>query len=97
VGTDDNARRYRWVAATGAVAPAKRRCGRGNKRHGEVLCTRTKPLGVSGRASVARVAKLSERPLMATRGRARRRRAGVQACEDKRVFCRRDGRLPSWP
>jgi hypothetical protein len=63
----------------------------------EVLCGRTKLLVVSGGAGVAWVAKLGERPLMATGDKARRGRAGVQACEDERAFCRRDGRLPSWP
>jgi hypothetical protein len=88
-------RRKAAVAAAAHSGEGQARPGQQATREGSVRAYEA--VGSLRWSSVARVVKLGERPLMATSGGARRGRAGVQAGEEERAFCRRDGQLPSWP
>jgi hypothetical protein len=80
------------ATAAGAAAPANGRRGRGNKRHKEVLCRRTEPLGGSGGVGVARLVKLGKQPLMAADGNGELWRRGCAREKTGRLYSQGSGR-----
>jgi hypothetical protein len=94
-GGEGTCERARWrpvATAAGAAAPANGRRGRGNKRHKEVLCRRTEPLGGSGGVGVARLVKLGKQPLMAADGNGELWRRGCAREKTGRLYSQGSGR-----